>query len=252
MSRSVTYEALVLRVRPSGESNREAFFLTPEEGIVRAILYGGPKSKLRSHVAPFHRGTLWIYRDPAKDSRKVSDFDVRSWRPGIREQYERTIAAGALAETILAGHGGGGNWDEALTLADATLDALDTADERGAAILLVQFLWNWANVLGVQPHTDTCASCACECPADELLWYSKQEGAFVCRRCTDHMDPANSGAYLPVNPGVRRWLTVAGSIHPAELHRYTLDTASAAQAKTLVTGILTGALGRRLASWDVR
>ncbi|MDR2104051.1 MAG: recombination protein O N-terminal domain-containing protein, partial [Treponema sp.] len=81
MNRSFTYSALVLRVRSSGESNREAFFLTAEEGLIRATVFGGPKSKLRSHVAPFHRGTLWVYHDPIRDSRKVTDFDVQSWRP---------------------------------------------------------------------------------------------------------------------------------------------------------------------------
>ncbi|MDR2484736.1 MAG: recombination protein O N-terminal domain-containing protein, partial [Treponema sp.] len=54
MARSFTYSALVLRVRPVGESNREAWFLTPEEGVLKAAVFGGPKSKLRAHIAPFH------------------------------------------------------------------------------------------------------------------------------------------------------------------------------------------------------
>ena len=48
-----------------------------------------------------------VYHDPSKDSRKLSDFDVRSWRPGLRELYERAMAADAVAETVLASHGGG-------------------------------------------------------------------------------------------------------------------------------------------------
>ncbi|MDR2078214.1 MAG: recombination protein O N-terminal domain-containing protein, partial [Treponema sp.] len=57
--RLFTYSAIILRVRPSGESNRETWALTAEEGILRATVFGGPKSKLRSHVEPYHRGTLW-------------------------------------------------------------------------------------------------------------------------------------------------------------------------------------------------
>ncbi|MDR1970606.1 MAG: recombination protein O N-terminal domain-containing protein, partial [Treponema sp.] len=97
MARNVTYSALVLRARPSGESNREITFLTAEEGLIRATVFGGPKSKLRAHTAPYHRGKLWIYRDPAKTFMKVTDFDVQVWRPGIRELYERTMAASAVA-----------------------------------------------------------------------------------------------------------------------------------------------------------
>ncbi|MDR1100566.1 MAG: recombination protein O N-terminal domain-containing protein, partial [Treponema sp.] len=120
MPRTFTYTALVLRTRPSGESNREAWFLTAEEGLLRATVFGGPRSRLRAHVAPFHSGPLWIYHDPVRDSRKITDFDVLCWRPGIREQYERTMAADALAETILNSHGGGGNWKTAFALAGGT------------------------------------------------------------------------------------------------------------------------------------
>jgi len=126
MSRTFVYSALVLRNRPSGESNSEITLLTAEEGIIKATVYGGPKSKLRSHSAPYNSGQVWIYRDPAKDYSKLNDFDVHSWRPGLRELYERTMAASAVAETILSTHGGGGDWGSALKMAAATLDALET------------------------------------------------------------------------------------------------------------------------------
>ncbi|GHV69477.1 hypothetical protein AGMMS49928_11930 [Spirochaetia bacterium] len=206
--RSFTYSALVLRSRPSGESNREAWFLTAEEGILRAVVFGGPKSRLRSHVAPFHRGKLYVYYDPVRDSRKVNDFDVQSWRPGLRELYERSAVANAIAETILAGHGGGGNWNDALRLADETLEALDNADENFCARLLVYFLWQWIDLLGLRPETIT------------------------------------------LNPGARLWLAQSEQLPAAQLSRYTLDTKSFREAKTLVTTILSEAFGRRLTSWD--
>jgi len=151
MPRSFTYSALTLRVRPSGESNREAWFLTAEEGLIRATVFGGPKSRLRSHVAPFHEGTLWVYHDPVRDSRKVSDFDVQSWRPGLRELWERAMTADAVAETILASHGGGGAWSEAAKLAGSVLDALDGADAAACSRIGVYFLWHWAWILGLRP-----------------------------------------------------------------------------------------------------
>ena len=108
--RNYSCRALTLRVRETGESNRDAWFLTATEGIMRATVFGGPKSRLRSRVAPFHEGTLWVYRDPVRDSRKAEDFDVQHYRQGLRELYERAMAANAVAETILSSHGGGGNW----------------------------------------------------------------------------------------------------------------------------------------------
>lgn len=256
MVRSFTYSALVLRVRPSGEANRDAYFLTAEEGVLRATVFGGPKSRLRAHVSPFHRGTLWIYHDPVRDSRKVTDFDVRSWKPGIRELYERSAAAAAIAETILTAHGGGGSWAEALALADGALDALEGADESCCTRIFIHFLWNWLELLGLRPELNCCASCACEAAGDGLLWYSRYEGALLCPSCAGLPGPAaalpSSGpeGLLPLGPGARRWLGAVQDLPPSLLVRYIPDRASLAQAKALLTELLAAALGRRLVSWE--
>ncbi|MDR2965899.1 MAG: recombination protein O N-terminal domain-containing protein [Treponema sp.] len=152
MSRTIIYSALSLRCRPSGESNSEVTLLTAEEGIIKATVFGGAKNKLRSHSSPYNSGQVWIYRDPAKEHRSLSDFDVRSWRPGLRELYERTMAACGIAETILASHGGGGEWSKALSLAEKALDTLETADEEKCERILVRFLWRWIEFLGIQPE----------------------------------------------------------------------------------------------------
>jgi DNA repair protein RecO (recombination protein O) len=254
MLRTFTYSALVLRIRPAGEANREAFFLTAEAGILAATLYGGPKSRLRSHVAPFHRGTLWLYHDPVRDSWKVTDFDVRSWRPGIREDFNRSMTAFALAETVLAAHGGGGNWAEALALTDRALDALEGSDEGAARRIGIHFLWNWADILGVRPHLDRCASCACEAAPDEVLYYAPGDGGLHCASCVG-LSAAGGGrrgpsALSPLGAGGRRWLKAVESLDPALLGRYTLDGESLRQAKSLVTAILRGVLGRGLRGWE--
>jgi DNA repair protein RecO (recombination protein O) len=215
MNRFINCAAIALRVRPSGESNREAFFLTPEAGIVRAYVYGGPKSKLRSYVSPFHSGTLYLYHDPVRDSNKVSDFDVHDWRPGLRELYERTIYADVIAETILAAAGGGSDWAGALRLAERSLGALEKSDAETARRIVVHFLWNWAGLLGVRP------------------------------------DPESNDSGLIINdPGALHWLKIVEDLEPSLLARFLLDETSLRSAKTLCIEILTSALGRRLASWN--
>jgi DNA repair protein RecO (recombination protein O) len=234
---------LVLRVRPQGESNREAFFLTAEEGILRATLYGGPKSKLRSQVAPWHAGRLLVYHDPVRDSRKISDFDVESWKPGLRELYDRTASAMTLAEIILAAQGGGGGWEQALALAGESLSALEEADENEAVFLLIQFIWRWLDFLGQRPSLDYCSSCACEYPPDGVLWYSRYEGSLLCPSCA-HSPRGDD--YLELSPGLRRWLGIADSIAPGNLRRYTLDASLAGQARSLGSAIAGGLLGRKI------
>ena len=217
MSRSFTYKALTLRVKPSGESNRQAWFLTAEEGIVSATIFGGPKSRLRARVAQFHEGTLWIYHNPVRDSKKVSDFDVHSYRMGIRELYERTMTADAVAETILSSHGGGGNWPQALKLTADVLDALNDADAALCSRLGVYFLWHWAAILGIRPEL------------------------------TSNSPPP----YPPLpGPGALAWLKAIESLPPPALARITLDHTSLGQAKTFSQALLAGALGKKLPTWE--
>ena len=245
MNRNLCYTALILRSRHSGESNREVWLLSAEAGLLRATLFGGPKSKLRAYVSPFNSGQAWIYQDPSKDSRKLSDFDVRSWRPGLRELYERTMAADAVAETILASHGGGGHWERSLSIAESVLDALAEADAETCSRITLCFFWLWADFLGLMPEFDHCTLCGKTVPADAALIYSPLEGSMICSECS-----AENQHGIETSPGCRRWLETIRLLSPAQLARYTLDKKSFREAKALTTGILAEALGKRLVSWD--
>jgi len=247
MSRSSIYSAITLRVKPSGESNREAWFLTAEEGLLKATVFGGPKSKLRSCVAPFHEGKLWIYHDPVRDSRKVTDFDVFFYRMGIREVYERAMTAGAVAETILSFQGGGGNWKEAAQLSSSVLDALDAAGTEACTGIAVYFFWHWAKILGLEPDLSACASCTCEVSRDEALWYSARSSALFCEKCI-----RRSEFSFRVSPGALRWLREIGSFPQASFGEISSapDAASLEQAKALSQTVLAAALGKRLPTWE--
>jgi len=216
-NRFINFPALVLLVKEQGESNREAYLLSAEAGIIRAVLYGGPKSKLRSHVSPFHSGVVYLYFNPVRDSYKLSDFDVQKWRPGLREDFDRAMRAAALCETVLACKGGGCNWPEALNFANASLDALENAGKKLSQRIILHFLWNWAEILGVRPD------------------FSPAEG---------------QGNLYTMNPGALRWLKTIESLEPSDLERYDADETSLSYAKTLCIEILSSALGRKLKSWQ--
>ncbi|MDR2601495.1 MAG: recombination protein O N-terminal domain-containing protein [Spirochaetaceae bacterium] len=152
MNRHKNFPALTLSMRSFGESNREAFFLTPQDGIVKAAVFGGPKSKLRAYVSPFQSGTLYLYSDSAKNTNKVTDFDVAAWRPELREMLERGLTATYISAALLAGCGGGVESSAAFDLANDCLDALKTADDSLCEAVYVYFLWNWLDVLGFRPE----------------------------------------------------------------------------------------------------
>jgi DNA repair protein RecO (recombination protein O) len=247
--RNVSYPALILRSRASGETNREVWLLSAEAGLLRATVFGGPKSKLRSYASPFHSGQAWIYQDPSKDSRKLSDFDVHTWRPGLRELYERAMTADAVAETVLASHGGGGNWSGALALTEAALDALAESDIGTCTRILLWFLWQWVDFLGLRPEFEKCSHCGKSVASGEMLMFSLREGVMLCAVCCG--GERQGTGFIEAGPGCRHWLETVRRLFPAQLTRYTLDTKSFHEAKSLTTAILAEALGKRLASWEI-
>ena len=225
--------------------------MSAEAGLIRAAVFGGPKSRLRSYASPFHSGQAWIYHDPVKDTRKLADFDVRSWRPGIRESYERAMACEAVAETVLASHGGGGNWGGSLALAEATLDALAEADGDACPRVLLWFLWQWADFLGLRPEFAQCSVCGRPAGEGGSLWFSPREGGMLCGACSGEIARGGAGQGLvEAGPGCRLWLETVRPLSPGKLARYTLDAKSFREAKAVTTAILAGMLGKRLGSWD--
>ncbi|MDR2478752.1 MAG: DNA repair protein RecO [Treponema sp.] len=251
MFRTASHTALILKSRPSGESNREVWLLTAEAGLIRATVFGGPKSRLRALAAPFNSGRVWVYHDPVKDSRKISDFDVQSWRPGLRELYERSMAAGAVAETVLASHGGGGHWEEVLSLAEAALDALAEAGEEACSRIPVFFYWRWAGFLGLDPSLDYCVACGGKSEDSAALWYSPRESGMVCGGCISaQRREGEVSGFVFAGPGCRHWLKTVRPLDPSRIVRHTMDKKSFQEAKSLTTAILAEALGKRLSSWD--
>ena len=210
VNRNRILTALVLRVRPFGENAREGFFLTREDGLLRAAVYGGAKSKLRAYVSPFNSGILYLYHDPVRDANKATDFDCQNWRPGLREMYERTMAADEIAKTVLTGIGG--SFDEALQTVEESLNALENAPLIRIRPLLIHFWWRWANVLGIRPGL-----------------HDLQEG----------FEPGfDLGRRPPLGEGATRWLTATANLSPAQTACFTMDAQSESEAAAFCRALL--------------
>jgi recombinational DNA repair protein (RecF pathway) len=179
------------------------------------------------------------------------------------------MAAGAVAETILASQGGGGAWEHAFLLGDRTLSALEAAAEQDCLPAFLRFLWEWADILGYRPEL-RCASCGASPSAGggaaaetgDALWFSPREGGFLCRSCAgvpreDAAGPAAEGI-LPLGPGARRWLAAAEpqagvrpGVRPGGAEGPPPDPASLRELRAVLTGMMARILGRRPGTWDL-
>lgn len=213
MGRSSTSPAVVLRSREYGETNRLITLFCADQGIQDAILYGGPKSKLRSLASPYHSGRAWLYYDPVRDSRKLADFDPESTYPGLRSKLRSALNAALWAELLIRTRGGGSDYERTFLLLVDSLKALDAAAEDDAIYATFVFLWRFAGLSGIRPEPGTCASCAGLIAPDGVEYYSVSEGVFLCGECRSEDD---GGAFLAVPPGVSRYLSRIASEDASE------------------------------------
>ena len=183
MNRNSETEATVLALKQVGEQNRLVTLFVPKDGVITAMLYGGPKSKLRAMVSPYHRGRIWLYTDTVRNSCKISDFDVQNFRPGIRESLFKTWAASLCAELVIKTYARG---ESTYKLVQGFLDGLDIAQEQQAKLGLLRFLWRYQCELGLQYNTATCIQCGALFSGfkpEEQAVPLQSGGGFICPDC---------------------------------------------------------------------
>lgn len=197
MSRHWNTEALILQIKPMGEQNRSVAILSRSRGLIWATLYGGPKSKMRSLVSPFHTGKIYLYTDEVKQATKISDFAVTSFRPEIRENLFKSCAANLCSELVIKTHGGG-DLEQLWLYVNSFLDGLCLVDELASRHALLRFLWRFLSTMGMQPNPCECASCGtevCSIYNKQKVYFSLSESSFYCANCSSQASEA-SGFFL--------------------------------------------------------
>ena len=177
--------ALVLRLSGFGEANREAAVLTEERGLIRAAVFGGPKSRLRAAVSPYHSGRMWFYTDPVKKTTKVTDFDVQKWREGLRESLVKTWCASLCAEVVLRSQGIA-DW----RLVNGFLDGVNLSSEEACEPALARFLWRIIFGAGLRVDIENCARCGKAAGGGDTLWYIPAEDGCACGECASQSERA--------------------------------------------------------------
>jgi DNA repair protein RecO (recombination protein O) len=232
MPRDTQRPSIVLRTRDSGESNKIVTFFSPDQGIFDAMMYGGPKSKLRSLASPFHAGTAYIYHDPVRDSNKLSDFDLKDSWPSVRESIEKAWTASLWAEFMIKTHGTGGNFVEQFALLLDAFAGLEAAPPAEAAYPSAVFLWKSLGRMGVRPDPRRCAACGGAISENDVPWFDEASVSFLCGPCA-----AGLGGAYRVLGGAARFIEAAAALPFKEASRRRLEPGSLAAAKRMVHAV---------------
>ena len=154
MNRSYYTNAIILNLKPTGENNNSVTLITPDKGIIYATLYGGPKSKLRSLVAQWHSGKIWLYDNPEKKQTKISDMEVLNYHESFGRDLFKMYAASLAAELAIKTRCAGSP-EQCFKLISGFLDGMELCDEEQSRLGLIRFLWRYLALMGVQPEADT-------------------------------------------------------------------------------------------------
>lgn len=183
MQRNSRTRAVVLTSRDWRETNRSLCLFTEEEGLLWATVYGGGKSKLRGLASPYHEGDAWIYYDPVRDSRKLSDFEPRLLFPGVRESLARSVAASLAAELAMKTHSGGGEHRRQYALLVDALSAIDRLEEARVPYAAIQLASRELELAGLLPELSRCSHCGRPFQAAENC--APGEAGVACASCAE-------------------------------------------------------------------
>ncbi|MFW5683967.1 MAG: DNA repair protein RecO [Spirochaetota bacterium] len=233
MNRSHTAEAIVLKNNRVGEIHKGVVLLTPEDGLVRAIAHGAysQKGKLRGTTNLFCTGTCYLYTDRAKQSTKITDFDVREYFSGIREDLVKFYTASLWTEVVLKTYATGGESDRLFRLLVSSLLELQSRPATESERVSVQFVWRFLAFSGSQPDLEFDAISGDLLAEGEPIYYSAQDDGF----CSGDRAHDDMPRWMP---GAAAYLRHSGGLDLAEALRIIPPSGALARIKRVLYAIL--------------
>lgn len=247
--RNKNCSAIILNVKNSGENNRTVCAFSPQHGIIYLTLYGGPKSKLKSYVQAFNSGILYFYDDEQKNSKKISDFDVKNSHISFRNSLYKLCAANLASEIVIKTKCAGDS-KSAFYLLSGFLDGLDLCDENECKLGTVRFLWRYIKLLGVNPDLHTCAICASPLLESKKNFYYEAENGFLCSDCISSIPESDfkSTKNFVLSQNSLTYLAAINELKPKDVRKIPVDEEIYTQTKNLCFYLIEKFCGTKLNS----
>ncbi len=248
--RNKRMSALILSMQDSGENNRLAKIFSPDEGIFRAVLYGGAKSRLRSLIQPFYSGTIYVYRDSVRKFVKITDFDPKKFRLSLRTNLYKTMAANFAAEIVVktkcAGDG-----KNSFILLNSFLDGIDAVSEPESKLGLLRFLWRYQGLLGQQMETRFCASCGTSLLDHEKnAVYDESLNGFVCGDCNSFSEKKFSAEFFRMDLDSLTYLSAINELSPGMVRKLFVPAESVLNMKKFLFHLIEKSAGTGFATLE--
>ncbi len=171
-------QGIVLRSYPFGEADRVVVLLSPSTGKLRTVAKGVRKTKSRfgGRLEPFTHVDLVLYEGRNLDT--ITQVAVLEPFPKLRGDLDSVVAAGTMVEAADAVAQEDENEVRLFLLLQRGLKALEMG--LHSPDLITAYLLKLADVVGVAPALEHCASCG---RTDGLTRFSFGGGGSVCDTC---------------------------------------------------------------------
>ncbi|GMO50004.1 MAG: DNA repair protein RecO C-terminal domain-containing protein [Treponemataceae bacterium] len=249
MTRDIFHDALILFAKEEVRDNLSVIMLTQDDGVKRATLFGGRKSRLRALVSPWHTGKIWLYEQNPGNA-KITDFDAQKYRHSFRENLGKAGAASVASELVIKTKGAGGS-KKCWILANGFLDGLDICGDDDILPGLMRFLWRYLDLLGVQPALDFCACCGEPLADSAVIAFDSKENGFMCADCARYSTGSPAGADgIELMDETADYLRAVSALESRESRKLPLSAEAAACLKTALFYLICEAAGERLKTLD--
>lgn len=196
MERDKQIQGVVIGTRHFGELHKSVSILSPELGLISAVVYGGRKGKKTSLAPLFSFGTFQIYHNPVKNEYSVTEAEYSFTATKIMQDLVANCTASYFCE--VASRIKSDSCDQVYSLLTRALSALEDKPENSRKIL-IDFTWKLLQISGVGSDFLTCPSCDRKYKDDEVLGFSSSMVTPVCKECSD-------SETITLLPGSRRYL----------------------------------------------
>ncbi len=190
---------------------------------------------MRSLVAQWHSGKIWLYENPEKKQTKISDMEVSNYHQTFGENLFKMYAASLAAEIAIKTRCAGSS-EPCFKLISGFLDGMELCDEEQSRLGLIRFLWRYLELMGIQPDATVVGAFAPQANS----YYNKYENCF---------EENNSGPYcFEVSRDAVNYLAAITLLEPSQVRLLKISKNVYEELKSLVFFLLESNLETELNS----
>ncbi|HEX2961853.1 MAG: DNA repair protein RecO [Bacteroidota bacterium] len=185
MSEIIKTEAVVLSKMNYRESSTIATFYTKDLGKISGIIKGArqPKSPVGHKIDSFNHLQIVLYKKAGREIQLISQAELISYYPRIKEDLLKLKYASASLELVLA-----------MTIEEEAnerlfrglvriLNLFETSNRR-PGVLLIKFIVFLLKESGFEIQFERCSICGRPIGAEEKKYYFNFERGMICSSCS--------------------------------------------------------------------